>query len=319
MNAKCLALAGAVLMSSFGLASSIHAQDKTTIGVVMYARDSQYWQQVERGIKDAGAKYNVDLQIVLNRRQLPTEAQVVEDLVNRKVKALVISPLDKDASATAMKAVKAQGIPIIEYNTFFADKSIAVNSIGVDNRELAASVGREAARYIKTELGGTAKIALVPLPAINPGSVIRKEGFMSALSDVKVTVVGEADAATPEQGATAVENMMRRDPGTQLIWASNSGSLAGIATTVSRVGGKVQLYGIDMSQELAKAMQDPASPVQAVADQQPYKLGYLAVEAAVKNLRGEKGPRDIRVPVRVYKKSDPAGLKEYLDLVQSLS
>ena len=63
---------------------SAHAQDKLSIGAVMYARDSQAWQQMERGMKDTSAKYGVDLQVTLSRRQLPTEAQVMEDLVNRR-------------------------------------------------------------------------------------------------------------------------------------------------------------------------------------------------------------------------------------------
>jgi ABC-type sugar transport system substrate-binding protein len=136
---------------------------------------------------------------------------VMDDLMTRGIKALVISPLDKDASANAVRAARAQHLPIVEYNTFFADRAIATNSVGVDNKELAASVGREMDKSIKAHMDGHARIGLIPLPSINPGSSVRKQGMLSALTDVQVDIVSEIEGATPEQGANAVESILRRD------------------------------------------------------------------------------------------------------------
>jgi ribose transport system substrate-binding protein len=313
-------LASAAIVSAMAIAASAAPAlaQKISIGAVIYARDSQFWAQVELGMRDAARNQGVDLQVVLNRRQLPTEAQVIDDLMTRQVKAIVMSPLDKDASATAAGHAKAEGIPIVEYNTFFADHSIATHSIGVDNKELAASVGREMAKAIATKFGGQAKIGLLPLPSINPGSTVRKDGMLSALAGTQYTIVSQIQGASPEEGANGAENILSRDPGTQIIWASNSGMLAGAASTVDRTGSKVDLYGIDMSEELARAMLDQDGHVVAVSDQQPYQLGYLAVTAAASDVRGETSPRDVQVPVKIYSKSDPAGLNQYLELVQSL-
>jgi ribose transport system substrate-binding protein len=318
MHFRQIALAAITLAAALAAPILPAHADKPLIGAVLYARDSEFWRQVERGMQDAAAANNVDLEVVLNRRQLGTEAQVVDDLMTRGVKALVISPLDKNASANAVRAAKAKKLPIVEYNTFFADRSIATNSVGVDNTELAASVGREMAKAIETRMQDHAKIGLIPLPSINPGSAVRKRGMLSALSGVKIDIVSEIEGATPEQGANAVESILRRDPGTQIIWASNSGTLAGAAATVERMHTKVELYGIDMSGELARAMLKPDSQIIAVSDQQPYKLGYLAVETAAKDLKGVASPRDIQVPVKIYTRSDRTGLDEYLKLVQSL-
>lgn len=314
-------LLSAALASAIILAVSAApgwAEEKKSVGVVLYARDSQFWQQIELGMKEAAKKYDLDLQFVLSRRQLPTEAQVVEDLLTRKVDALVISPLDKTASATVVGRAKAQGIPIVEYNTFFADRSIARHSIGVDNKELAASVGREMAKAIGGESGEPTRIGLIPLPSINPGSPVRKAGMLSALADTRYSVVTEIEGASPEQGANAAENILRRDPGTKIIWASNSGTLAGAASAVDRLGSKVDLYGIDMSEDLARAMLNPNGRIIAVSDQQPYQLGYLSITAAAMDLKGQQYPRDVEVPVKIYSRSDPSGLDEYMTLIKSL-
>jgi ABC-type sugar transport system substrate-binding protein len=313
-------LLSAALASAIVLAASAAPgwAEKKSVGVVLYARDSQFWQQIELGMKEAAKKYDLDLQFALSRRQLPTEAQVVEDLLTRKVDALVISPLDKTASATVVGRAKAQGIPIVEYNTFFADRSIARHSVGVDNKELAASVGREMAKAIAGESGEPTKIGLIPLPSINPGSPVRKAGMLSALADTRYSVVTEIEGASPEQGANAAENILRRDPATRIIWASNSGTLAGAASAVDRLGSKVDLYGIDMSEDLARAMLNPNGRIIAVSDQQPYQLGYLSITAAAMDLKGEQYPRDVEVPVKIYSRSNPEGLNEYMKLIRSL-
>jgi ribose transport system substrate-binding protein len=297
----------------------VFAQAPLRVGAVMYARDSQYWQQIEKGLKDGAAQAKVDLQVALNRRQLPTEGQVIDDFITRGIDILVISPLDKDASIAAIKRAKDKGILVVEYNTFLSDKTVSQHYVGVDNRELAAAVGREIRRTIDGEFGGSASIGLVTLPPMNPGSVIRKEGLLSALQGEKLNVVAELSGATPEEGANALENILQRDPATQIIWASNSGTLAGAVAAARRKQTKVKLYGIDMSQELAELLLDASSNLQAVSDQQPYRVGFLAVDTAVKAKRGEKMARDVTVPVKVYTKREPQAVKEYIDLIKSLS
>jgi ribose transport system substrate-binding protein len=316
-NAAAISFAFVAAVAAFLAA----AEAAPVVGAVIYARDSQFWALVELGMRDAARDEGVDLLVALNRRQLPTEAQAIDDLLTRQVDAVVMSPLDKDASATAASRAKQRGIPIVEYNTFFADRSIASHSVGVDNKELAASGGREMAKEIAGKFGGQASIGLMPLPAINPGSIVRKNGMLSALANVKYAIASEILGATPEEGASAAENMLNRDPNLQIIWASNAGTLAGAASFIDRAGAKVDLFGIDMSEDLAHMMLKPDSPIIAVADQQPYKLGYFAVKAAAEDLKGasgEKAPRDIEVPVKLYLKSDPAGLNDYLALIQSL-
>ncbi len=312
------AVLGAATLCGITLSGGAQAADQLRIGAVLYARDSQFWQQIERGMKDAAAQYKVDIQFALNRRQLPTESQVVEDLVVRRVDALVVSPLDKDASAASIGRAKKEGIPVVEYNTFLADRLIASHTIGVDNKDLAAAVGKEIRRYVDGQLGGAASIGLITLPQINPGSAVRKNGMLSALEGTKLDIVADVSGATPEEGANGVENILRRNPNTQVIWASNSGTLAGAMAAARRTGTKVKLYGVDMSREIAEEMLNPASSVEAVSDQQPYKVGFLAVEAAVKTKRGEQVPRDITVPAKIYAKADPAGVKDYIELVKSL-
>ncbi len=308
------------LVTAVGLAGAMpaQAQDKITIGAIIYARDSQYWQQIERGMRDAAAKYGATITFGLNQRKLPTEGQVIEDFVTRGVDVLIMPPLDKQGSVASARRAKDRNIMVVEYDTRLEDSSIASHSIGVDSHELAAAVGKELRKYLESK-GGQPSIGIITLPPINANMQPRRQGFLSALEGLKYETVAEVSGATPEEGANGLENILRRKPDTTAIWASNAGTLAGAAAAARRANTQTKLYGIDMSQDLAQMLLDPSSAVEAIADQQPYRIGYLTVETAVKAKRGENQPRYVNVPVKLYTKSDQQPVKEYLDLVRSLS
>ncbi|WP_445503447.1 sugar ABC transporter substrate-binding protein [Microvirga sp. G4-2] len=317
MKKMIVALAASIM--TIALAPAGEAQERLKVGGIIYARDSQYWQQVERGMNDAAKKLGVDLQIGLNRRQLATEGQLVEDFATRGVNIIVMPPLDTQASAAAAQRAKSRNIMIVDYDTRFVDDSISSHTVGVDSRQLAGEVGKQMRKLIDAKSGAATTVGLITLPPTNPNMQARRSGVVSALEGGNVTYVAEVAAATPEQGANAFENILQRNPATEMIWVSNSGALSGAAAAARRSNAKAKLYGIDMSQELAQMLLDPSSTLQAVSDQQPYMIGYTAVETAAKSFRGEKLPRQINVPARLYTRDDPKSVNEYLDFVKSLS
>lgn len=296
-----------------------HAQTGPSIGAIIYARDSQFWQQIERGMRDAAKALSADIQFGVNRRQLATESQVVEDFVTRGVDVLIMPPLDRQASQASARRARERNIMVVEYDTRLDDQGIASHTIGVDSRELAGAVGKEMRAFVEAKAASDVPIGMVTLSHTNPNMVPRKEGFLAAMQGYKYTLVAEVAGSTPEEGANGFENILRRNPETAAVWCSNAGTTAGAAAAARRAGTKARLFGIDMSQELAEMLLDPASSVEAVSDQQPYRVGYLAVETAVKAKRGEIQPRQVQVPVKLYSKANPGPVREYLDLVKSLS
>src|SRR5262249_48227667 len=128
------------------------AQQKTLIGGVLYARDAQYWQLIEKGMRDAAEHHKADIVIALNNRQLATEAQVVEDLMTRGVKGIAISILDKVASAAVLRRAKEQGIVVVEDGTHLDDKSVASYAVGVDQKALSDAVAELMRDYIREKL-----------------------------------------------------------------------------------------------------------------------------------------------------------------------
>ncbi|MFI3905375.1 sugar ABC transporter substrate-binding protein [Ochrobactrum sp. S1502_03] len=313
-------ITGLVVMTAITMTTlPSRAAEETVIGAIIYARDSQFWQQIERGMNDAAKKYNVKLQVGQNRRQLPTEAQVIEDFVTRGVKAIVMPPLDVNASQAAAKRAADRGVVIVDFDTALADKSIAKHTIGVDSFKMTADLGTEMVKQLSALNEGKNTVGLITLPPTNPNMMPRKSGLLSTLKGDGITIGSEVAAATPELGANGYENILQRNPKTSAVWASNSGSMAGAAQAAKRQNSSVRLYGVDMSQELADDMLDPAGKVYAIADQQPYQVGYSVVETAAKNLQGENIPRNVELASKIYTRDNPEEIRKYLDLVKTLA
>jgi ABC-type sugar transport system substrate-binding protein len=310
-------LGGLILAVAVATATPAAAQKKTLFGGVLYARDSQYWQLIERGMRNAAETLNADVIIGLNNRQLATEAQVVEDMITRGVDGIAISILDKVASAAVLKRAKEKGIVVVEDGTHLDDKSVAAYAVGVDQRALSDAVAEKMRDYIREQLGGKAKVGLIVLPPMNPQSKDRNP--MRILQGLDITVIAEVVANTPEGGATAMEQILQRDPDVQLVYAANAGSIAGAAVAARRLGAKAKIYGIDMAKELAEIMLEPNSNLMAISDQDAIRVGYLAAEAAIKGARKEMtGPREIFLPVKMYTQDKPDDIKAFIALIDSL-
>lgn len=75
----------------------------------------------------------------------------------------------------------------------------------------------------------------------------------------------------------------------------------------------ILLCGADLSSDMAREMLDPASNLIVVTTQQPYMMGFIAVENAIVAYSGKDVEDTVVVPVSTYAKEDVDSLNKYLD------
>ena len=75
-------------------------------------------------------------------------------------------------------------------------------------------------------------------------------------------------------------DILTANPDIELIYAANEGGTIGAAQAVKKAGleGKVFVFGIDGTEQLANMLLDPDNVLQAVTAQQPFEVGRLALE-----------------------------------------
>lgn len=283
------------------------------IGGVMFARDIEYWQLIEAGMKAAAEKDGAPIDVEVSNRNLATESSVVDTFHAKGDNVLVISPYDAKASVATLKKARNAGMTVLQYNTQ-VDDPVFKYFVGVDNKQLGSAVGKALVRYVDDKLGGKATVGVLAGDT-EPGGTDRKNGFLSALkghAGIKVATTVTA-VGSPTDGANAFNTALQGHPNIDVVWAWNGSALQGAAVSAAKAHRNVKIFGVDMSSQVAGLMRKPSTPVVAVADQHAYNVGYQAVQDAVKLAKGQSGvSTTASLQPEVYQSSDPAGVEQYL-------
>ncbi len=313
--AKLVAMAFALALI---LGSAAARAASPLIGTVLMVGQIEWFQTIEMGMRAAAVKYGAQLAVANAEGDLGKEAQGVDDLVARGVKALIMTPLSRTASVPALQRASAAGVKLIFYNTRI-DSPLLTTYVGVDNRELGTMMGTYVDKYVTTKLGGKAKIALLTVPDF-PESRARRDGFVAELKKVPgIQIVAEQRGELPDASANTLETILQAHPDVQLVWSAVEGGLVGSITARRSLGlSNLKLFGTDMSLQVARALLDPTSGVLAVATQDPYAIGYKTMQLAIAAVDGKKVGGTYAIPLQLFTADHPEAVRAYLKKFHSL-
>jgi len=294
-----------VAMLGFTFASKI------TIGYAARNLFNPYWIAVEKGIKDAAKKYGVDVIIYDARNDPATQRNNVEDLIQAKVDAILITAIvtgSRDSGAAADEAVKA-GIPVIGVDTSCGSPRVAV-TIRTDN----VLGGRLAGEYIVKVLNGKGKVIVLEGPAGDTNSALRVGGFMEIIKKhpgIKVLASQPADWSR-EKGLRVMENLLQAFPDVDAVFAANDEMALGAieALKAAKRLKNTIVVGFDATPDALKSIKK--GEMAATIQQHPYEEGYMAVEIALKILKGE--PFESKVVMRPW----PWGIEHAIEIPATL-
>jgi ABC-type sugar transport system substrate-binding protein len=100
------------------------------------------------------------------------------------------------------------------------------------------------------------------------------------------------------------ENLMQRFPEIDAVVSANDDMAVGIAEALAAAGrgGKTMVIGIDGIPDATAAI--AAGKMFATADFSGHDQSYLAVTAAVRNLRKQPVPKEIQLPIVIIDKNN---------------
>ncbi|MEA4945292.1 MAG: substrate-binding domain-containing protein [Propionicimonas sp.] len=298
--------------------SSSAAATPLSIGLVMLQGDD-YFQNVESGLKDAVAADGNTMTAANSNNDPGTEASNVQNMIQSKVSALLMQPVSADSSVATIQAADAAGIPVICYGNCSdktSDPSLVKGVAQSDNTALGSATGEEAAAYIKTNLGGSAKIGILNCDTAAETCKLRKAGFKQALADagIKAEYVTDQEGYLADKATTVAVNILSANPEINLLWASNEGGTVGAVTAVKQSGSKAVVFGTDISEQIAQMVTADDNILQATTGQDPKGTIAAAYEMAKNAVAGKTNdPLEKDLPGITYKRSDPTTVQSYLD------
>jgi ribose transport system substrate-binding protein len=284
------------------------AATKPRVALVLKTLNSPFFNDMQRGAQGAADTLGVDLVVQAADREIDVERQmqIIENLIQSGVKAMALTPSGSKEVVPAVVKANRANIPIVIVDTRLDPAAAAeagakaVSFVGSDNYD----GGRIAAKFVVEATGGKANVAVLEgIPGHETGDS-RMRGFkegIAATPGVKIVASQPANWER-DQGFNVFQNMLQAHPEIDTVFACNDMMALGAVEAIRAAGktGKIRVVGFDAVDDARKAIGE-GTMVASVA-QFPDEMGRVAVENAVKALRGQAVPADVKVRIELVTK-----------------
>ena len=273
------------------------AMKKGEIGFTISDEKDPFFAPLIESAKQEANTQDVKLTIVDAKYNAAKQANDIKDFILKKVRVIIVNPVDSAGIAPSVAAAKKAGITVISLDRTVIGESVA-SQIASDN----VSGGKIAGSYLLKLVGENADIAELQGSQGTSAATDRGKGFHEAV-DGKANVVASVTANFKrEEGRIATENILRANPNIKGIFAHNDEMALGAVDAVSAAGkGKgIAVVGFDAIDEAIAAVKE--GRMAATVAQMPAKMGKTAVQTAIKLMNGEKVPPSIPITVMLITK-----------------
>ena len=289
-TAAVMLAAGALGLTACAPAAEEGGNDEAfEIGVVILDLQDPDLAIMYSAMEDEAEAQGVTLVPADSKKDVATELNSVEDLITRDVDAVILQPLDGEASQTAANRVIEADIPLFILSTEFADGAeVAYESyIGVDD----TLAGVMQAEYLNELLPEGGPIVMAAGAYGASWTDRRLSGFNDTIND-NFEIVAEFQAKGDRaEGKRNMEDTLQRFAAGQIIAvvANNDEMAIGAASAISEAGRLAEfkaIVGVDGTPPAVEAI--IAGDMSATVRQDSAGQGAKAVEVVTNFLKGEE-------------------------------
>ena len=302
-----MALTAGLLLS--GCRKSAPKTKTFTLGVVPMGTTHEFWKAIHAGAEMAAQEKRVRIlwKGPLKEDDRNEQLQIVETLVDARVDALVLTPIDDRALVRPVEEARKLGIPTVIFNSALQGNT-QVAYVSTDNYKGGVVAGD----YMGTLLKGRGKLILIRVKEGVEGSTNREEGFLKTIRTKypKIQILSDNQYAGTgtETAYQTCENLLSRFGKVDAIFTPNESTTFGCWRALQDHGlaGKVIHVGFDTSKKLVEALSK--KEIRGLVIQNPIRMGYESVKIAVQCLRGQPFEKYIDTGVFL---ATPDNMNEY--------
>jgi fructose transport system substrate-binding protein len=277
--------------------------ENVIVGLITKTNTNPFFVKMREGAAAKAKELGVELRTFAGKYDGDNEAQIeaIESLVAAGAKGILITPSDPAGLADTVKRAREAGLLVIALDTPFDPPETADATFATDNFKAGELIGQWAAA--KMDDTTKAKIATLDLSEAQiTVDVLRNQGFLQGFGvDVKNVnkmydeddprlVGGDVTQGSEEGGRTAIENLLQKDPGINVIHTINEPAAAGAYEGLKSFGlaGQVLIVSVDGGCPGVQNVKEGV--IGATSMQFPLRMASLGVEAVVEFARSGKKP-----------------------------
>jgi fructose transport system substrate-binding protein len=289
-------LSGGVAAQSPAASGEALNGEGVLVGLVTKTWTNPFFVKMQEGAAQEADKLGAQLQACAGRYDPDNEGQVtcIENLIAAGAKGLLITPADTTAIVPEIQKARDAGMIVIALDTPTNPADAVQATFATDNFLAGQYIGEWAAAKLGAD-AANAKIAMLDLAPSHPTvDVLRDQGFLKGfgIDIVDENVIGdETDPrivghdvtnGAEDGGRTAMENLLQKDPGINVVYTINEPAAKGASEALKAQGRDKDtlLVSIDGGCPGVGYVQD--GTIGATSMQFPLLMAQLGVDAVVK-------------------------------------
>ena len=292
---------GALAFGALLLTGTAHAQN-ATVGYSVATLANPFFQGMTKGVVAGMARHpELTLLNTSANGDANTQATQVQDLINQKVAALILNPINADAIVPVVKLANKRGIPVFTLDRGASCGDCQVNFLETDN----VALGREGAQFIAERLGaryGEIRGNVVDLEGLlgTTAGDAREKGFTEEFTKIAAAHPGlklisrqaaDFDAA---KAFNIMTQVLAANAQVDAVFNGNDDNAVGALRAVKQanrfqpIGDKahVIIIGIDGTQQALTAIRN--GQMDATLSQNPLTMAAQSVDYVAQYLKGDK-------------------------------
>jgi len=261
------------------------------IAVIPKGTTHEFWKSVHAGAVKASRELDVDVvwKGPLKEDDLKSQVDLVQSFTAQRASAIVLAPLNAKALVASVNGAARAGVPVVIFDSALAGGEI-VSFVATDNRAAGRLAGQRMAELL--DKGG--KVVVLRYQEGSASTNEREEGFLEAVRKhpgIEIVSENQYGGATTESAFSASESLLlaksAEKGGVNGIFTPNESTTFGmlLALEKAKLASKPRMIGFDASDKLVEGVK--SGVIDALVLQDPFKMGYLSVKAAVEHLRGK--------------------------------
>lgn len=306
---KVLLIVTLILASIFICYQAVSSSEPTkedkppVVYLITKSMDSNFFKSVFAGASAASAEYNIDLyhRGPENEESYVAQNEMIHEAIKNKADAIIISAVDYEANAAAVDEAANQGVEIVVIDSDVKSDRVACR-IGTDNYQAGCIAAKAAtdSEYDQYNVG------IINFDRITENGRSREQGFREALAQYPNTEIVDSDniPSSVRGAAEKTKEMLQNNPKMNVLVAFNEILSIGAGNAIEEMGVEDSTTLIAFDSNVACIDHLEKGNIDALIVQNPFAMGYLAVETVDSLLSGKEVEKEINTTVTLITKEN---------------
>lgn len=282
-----------VSIFALSVAGSTLAQAQTAACLITKTDTNPFFVKMKEGASAKAEEMGVSLKSYAGKVDGDHESQVaaIETCIADGAKGILIAASDTKAIVTSVQQARDAGILVIALDTPLEPIDSADATFATDNFKAGELIGAWAAAALGDE-AANAKIGMLDLAVSQPSvGVLRDQGFLQGFGidlgdpnkwgdETDPRIVGnDVTAGNEEGGRTAMENLLTKDPGINVVYTINEPAAAGAYEALKAFGRENDVLIVSVDGGCPGIADVKDGVIGATSQQYPLLMASLGIEA----------------------------------------